>query len=175
MIAGAFVLLVVAGFGLQTYSATKNLMAPATADLRMLGLALKQLTPPGSFIITADYGIPTALYYAERKGWHFTENNAIYNGHPASSAAAISDLEHLRKEGATHIAFYSGTVWWLDYYEQFTRHLVETSDHVEKTSAYQVFMLRPWAQTGFDNQSKSGSVVLSSPQEKCDSHPLPLQ
>ena len=129
-------------FAFQSYRATKELMAPATADLYRLGLALKQLTPAGSLVITADYGIPTGLYYAERKGWHFTEKDAIYNGHPASSADAIADLERLRKEGATHIAFIPGTIWWLDFYDQFTQHLIEESDHIDKTPAYQVFHLR---------------------------------
>lgn len=141
VITDACLLIVILVFAVQTYHATAKLMEPAAANLRTLGLALKELTPPGSIIITADYGDPTALYYGERKGWHFTEKDAIYNGHPMSSAAAIEDLEHLRKQGATHIAFYSGTVWWLDYYEEFTQHLVETSDRVEKTSAYQIFQL----------------------------------
>lgn len=142
VISSGLILIVVLVFGAQAYRATVELMRPAAADLRTLGLALNELTPSGSFVITADYGDPTALYYAERKGWHFTEKDAIYNGHPSSSAAAIADLEHLRKQGATHIAFYSGTMWWLDYYDEFTRHLLETSDHVERTSAYQIFQLR---------------------------------
>ena len=129
-------------FGWQAFHGTATLMRPAAADLRTLGLALKEITPAGSFIITADYGDPTALYYAERKGWHFTERNAIYNAHPLSSASAIADLERLRKEGATHIAFYSGTVWWLQYYDEFTQHLVDESDRIEKTSAYQIYQLR---------------------------------
>ncbi len=142
LISGGVALIVVLVFGGEAYRATAELMRPAAANLRILGLALNKITPAGSFVITADYGDPTALYYAERKGWHFTEKNAIYNGHPPSNAAAIADLEHLRKEGATHIAFYSGTIWWLDYYDEFTRHLIQTSDHVEKAPAYQIFELR---------------------------------
>jgi len=83
MTAFTFMILV---FCLQSYTALQKLYRPAAADLRALGLALRERTAPGSLIIVADYGDPTALYYGERKGWHFLEKDAIYNGHPSTSA-----------------------------------------------------------------------------------------
>jgi hypothetical protein len=129
-------------FARQSYSATRLLYQHAAVNLWKLGLALKVRTPSGSLIIVADYGDPTALYYGERKGWHFTEKEAIYNGHPITSADAISDLEHLRKKGATHIAFYSESFWWLDYYRDFADHLRRTSVPVEVNPNYQIFELK---------------------------------
>lgn len=129
-------------FFVQSYGATSRFLRPAAADLRILGLELKQRTAPGSLIVVADYGDPTALYYAERKGWHFTEKNAIYNGHPISDAEAIADLKNLRSQGATHIAFYSGSAWWLDYYVEFAKYLGRTSAPVATAPAYQIFELR---------------------------------
>ncbi len=129
-------------FLVQSYSATSRFLRPAASDLRILGLELKQRTPPGSLIVVADYGDPTALYYAERKGWHFTEKNAIYNGHPISDAEAIADLKHLRSQGASHIAFYSGSVWWLDYYVKFAQYLDRSSTLVATGPAYRIFELR---------------------------------
>ena len=136
--AGVLIALV---FAVQSYIATQTYFRPAAADLRELGLALKKRTATGAVVVVADYGDPTALYYGERKGWHFLEKDAIYNGHPTTSADAINDLEHLRQEGADYIAFYSGTKWWLDYYSDFARHLVDTSTVVESTPAYVIFRL----------------------------------
>ncbi|HEY4281441.1 MAG TPA: glycosyltransferase family 39 protein, partial [Chthoniobacterales bacterium] len=98
---------IILAFGVQSYTALHKLYRPTAADLRTVGLALKEHTPPGSLIVIADYGDPTAFYYGERKGWHFLEKDAIYNGHPSFSADAISDLEHLRQQGATHLVLYS--------------------------------------------------------------------
>ena len=63
------------------------------------------MTPPDALIIAADMGDPTIFYYAERKGWHFLEQNAIYNGNPDDSEQAIENLERLRRQGATHFVF----------------------------------------------------------------------
>src|SRR6185295_16973604 len=127
----------------ETVRAGRVLFRPAGADLRSLGLALKQHTTSDSRIVIADYGDPTALYYAERKGWHFLETHGVYNGHPNSSTDAIEDLRRLREQGADYIAFYSGTVWWLEYYPEFAQYLTESSTLVEKTPAYEIYALKP--------------------------------
>jgi len=137
----AIVTVVMLVFAGQSYAASHRLFRPAAADLRELGLALKQRTPAGSLVVIADYGDPTGLYYAHRKGWHFSEKEDIYNGHPPTDQAAIADLEHLRQQGATHIAFYSGTRWWLDYYKAFADHLRRTSVPVESNDRYDIFQL----------------------------------
>ncbi len=59
----------------------------------------------------------------ERKGWHFLENDAIYNGNPDDSEQAIEDLERLRRRGATHFVFTKNTFWWLQSYPEFVGHL----------------------------------------------------
>lgn len=139
----ATVFFVLAAFALQSYSGTRDLYRPAAADLRLLGLALKERTPTGSLIVVPDYGDPTALYYGERKGWHFLEKDGIYNGHPSTEADAIADLEQLGHQGATHIAFYSDTFWWLKQYREFAQYLENTAVSLEQTAAYQIFELKP--------------------------------
>ena len=134
--------LVMALFIEQGYSATRKLYRPTSADLRALGLTLKDATAPNSLIIAADYGDPTWLYYAERKGWHFLEKDAIYNGHPVTGADAMADLEKLRREGATHIAFYPNTFWWLELYPEFAQHLAQTATLVDTTAQYKIYDLR---------------------------------
>jgi hypothetical protein len=81
------------------------------------------------------------LYYAERKGWHFLEKNGIYDGEPRDSAQAIIDLEELRKHGASYLVFTSNTSWWLDYYEEFARHLDQTATPMTSNSQFRIFLL----------------------------------
>ena len=138
-----FVALVIVVFGSESHRAAKTFNRPAAADLRELGLALKNTTPPGALIVVADYGDPTALYYAERKGWHFLETHGVYNGHPTTSADAITDLKQLRAQGAQYIAFYSGTMWWLDYYSELGQYLADSSEVIDSTPAYRIFKLQP--------------------------------
>jgi len=133
--------IVIVLFGALSYISARQFYRESAADLRTLGLELKRTTEPGSLIIAADYGDPTVFYYAERKGWHFLEINGIYNGHPNTSADAISDLEELRSRGATHIVFYSGTQWWLDYYAEFATHLEKTATLREATSQFRIYAL----------------------------------
>ena len=141
LIYGTIALVVLGGFAVQAFVATRYLYRPVTAGLRNLGLALKNQTPLGSLVIVVDYGDPTALYYGERKGWHFAEKDAIYNGHPVTSADAIADLEHLRQQGATHIAFYSESVWWFKVYPEFAQYLTKNSKRIANTPDNQIFEL----------------------------------
>ena len=134
--------LILGCFAVQSYGALRYFYRPAAADLRNLGLALKSHTPPDSLVVIPDYGDPTALYYGERKGWHFAEKNAIYNGHPRTSAEAIADLEQLRRRGATHIAFYSESIWWFEYYPEFAQHLDKISTPIATTPAYHILELQ---------------------------------
>jgi 4-amino-4-deoxy-L-arabinose transferase-like glycosyltransferase len=139
----SLIALLVAVFAFQSYKATKKFYEPTASGLRDLGLVLKDRTPKNSLIIVPDYGDPTVFYYAERKGWHFLEKDATYNGHPETAADAIGDLEKLRGQGATHIAFYSMTVWWLECYPELKRHLDATAKLDESTPNDKIFELKP--------------------------------
>ena len=130
------------GFGVLAYGKAQLFYRESAADLRALGLELKASTAPGSLVVAADYGDPTIFYYAERKGWHFLEKSGMYNGHPASSADAIADLESLRQRGATHLVFYSGTHWWLEYYRDFAARLQASATLQADTPQYTIYTLR---------------------------------
>jgi hypothetical protein len=86
-------------------------------------------------------GDPTIFYYAQRKGWHFLEEDAIYAGNPSDSQEAIDDLEQLRRRGATHFVFTTNTFWWLDYYPQFAKHLAEKATLMEATPEFRIYKL----------------------------------
>ncbi len=121
---------------------TRQFLAPAAKSLWELGRALKEKTSEDVLIIAADGGNPTALYYAHRKGWHFLERDGIYDGDPLDSMQIIADLEKLRSRGATHLVFYDGTIWWLQYYPEFTSHLARTSRLVNASANYRIYELR---------------------------------
>jgi 4-amino-4-deoxy-L-arabinose transferase-like glycosyltransferase len=115
----------------------------SAAQLRDAGLELKKVTPPDALIVAADMGDPTIFYYAERKGWHFLENDAIYNGNPDDSEQAIENLQRLRRGGATHFVFTRNTFWWLQSYLEFGRHLAQNSILIEATPEFKIYKLAP--------------------------------
>jgi hypothetical protein len=115
----------------------------SSAQLRDTGLELNKITPPDALIVAADMGDPTIFYYAERKGWHFLENDAIYNGNPDDSEQAIEDLERLRRRGASYFVFTRNTFWWLQSYPEFGRHLVQNATLTEATPEFKIYRLAP--------------------------------
>jgi 4-amino-4-deoxy-L-arabinose transferase-like glycosyltransferase len=113
----------------------------SSAQLRHAGLKLKKATPPDALIVAADMGDPTIFYYAERKGWHFPENDAIYNGTPDDSEQAIENLERLRRGGATHFVFTKNTFWWLQSYPEFVAYLTNNAKVIESTPEFRIYEL----------------------------------
>jgi 4-amino-4-deoxy-L-arabinose transferase-like glycosyltransferase len=119
----------------------RQFFTPAAQPLRQLGRALHDRTPADALIVAADDGDPTALYYAHRKGWHFLERDGLYNGNPSDSMQIVTDLKELRRRGATHLVFYRGTMWWLDYYTDFAEYLARTSVLEGATAEYRIYRL----------------------------------
>jgi 4-amino-4-deoxy-L-arabinose transferase-like glycosyltransferase len=113
----------------------------SSAQLLHAGVELKNVTAPDALIVAADMGDPTIFYYAERKGWHFLEDDAIYNGNPDDSEQAIEDLERLRRRGATHFVFTRNTFWWLQSYPEFGRHLAQSATLIEATPEFNIYKL----------------------------------
>jgi 4-amino-4-deoxy-L-arabinose transferase-like glycosyltransferase len=132
-------------FGVLSFFSTRFFYRENAAKLRELGLQIKASTPPGSLIVVPDYGDPAVFYYAERKGWHFLEKSAVYDGHPIDSAMAAADLENLRARGATHIVFYTDTFWWLVHYKEFAQELDQTCAVVINTPQCRIYRLPPKA------------------------------
>src|SRR4029077_7385364 len=102
-------ILLVSSFITLAFWCVQPLYQSSAAPLCDAGLELKKVTPADALIVAADMGDPTIFYYAERKGWHFPENDAIYNGTPDAGDQAIENLERLRRRGATHFVFTRNT------------------------------------------------------------------
>ena len=113
----------------------------SSAQLRHAGLELKKVTPPDALIVAADMGDPTIFYYAERRGWHFLEQNATYNGNPDDSEQAIENLERLRRGGATHFVFTRNTFWWFQSYPEFVAYLTNNAKVIESTPEFRIYEL----------------------------------
>jgi hypothetical protein len=62
--------------------------------------------------------------------------------HPLDSADAMADLERLRARGATHLVFYSGSLWWLTYYREFADYLAATAKVTEDNSRFRIYDLK---------------------------------
>src|SRR6266568_3924031 len=88
-----FSILLASSFSVLACLYVQPLYRSSSAELRDAGLELRTLTLPDALIIAADNGDPTIFYYAERRGWHFLEQDGIYDGNPSDSQEAIADLE----------------------------------------------------------------------------------
>ena len=133
-------LLLVASFAVSSFFCIQPFYRPAAASLRDLGAELNEATTANALIIAATDGDPTVFYYAHRKGWHFL-GDGVYDGNPLDSAQIIANLEKLRSRGATHLVFYAGTQWWLDYYKEFAEHLATNATLVEQTPEFTIYKL----------------------------------
>ncbi|HEV2095065.1 MAG TPA: hypothetical protein VGQ82_01030, partial [Chthoniobacterales bacterium] len=145
LVAAAGVVLTTVAFGASSFLAVRPYYTPVASELRELGFELRAITPPDALIVAADNGDPTIFYYAERKGWHFTEDEGIYDGEPGDSAQALSDLDNLRRHGASYLVFTSGTRWWLDYYAEFAEHVARNAAVVRETDHFLIYHLNPIA------------------------------
>ena len=134
-------LLFVSPFVILSYFYVQPFYESSAAQLRDAGLALNKITAPNALIVAADTGDPTIFYYAHRKGWHFLESDAIYDGNPGDSQVAIDDLEKLRRRGATHLVFTANTFWWLDYYPEFAQHLAHSAMLSDAAPAFKIYKL----------------------------------
>jgi hypothetical protein len=133
--------LLVSSFTTLAFWCIQPFYQSSAAQLRDAGLELKKVTPPDALIAAADMGDPTIFYYAECKGWHFLEQNAIYNGTPDDSEQAIENLERLRRRGATHFVFTKNTFWWLQSYPEFVGHLSKYATLIETTPEFRIYKL----------------------------------
>lgn len=133
--------LVLIAFAASALACAQILYLPVAAPFRGAGLELKKLTPRDALIVAADNGNPTLFYYAERKGWHFPEEDGMWQGAPRDSRQAIADLEHLRTRGANYFVFPQDTFWWLNYYTDFAQYLNRSAALIKATDDFKIYEL----------------------------------
>jgi hypothetical protein len=135
----ALSILLTGSFAILSYMYVRPLYESSAAQLRDTGLELNKITPSDALIVAADMGDPTIFYYSHRKGWHFLEEDGIYQGTPSDSQDAIVDLEKLRGRRATHVVFTRNTLWWLDYYPEFAQRLAESATVMAASPEFKVY------------------------------------
>lgn len=88
---------------------------------------LHLLLPQDARVLIISKGDPTLLEIDGLSTAHFPQDaTGCYAGHyPADSADAIAQLESLRGRGAEYLVLPSDSAWWLDYYRDFSAHLLQ--------------------------------------------------
>jgi GT2 family glycosyltransferase len=87
--------------------------------------AVEDHIPPAARVLVVSRGDRELVRLDGRSGEHFPqdEEGGYAGHHPADSEDAIGELERLREAGAEYLVFPSTSIWWLDHYRPFARHL----------------------------------------------------
>jgi hypothetical protein len=96
-------------------------------SIRRIREIVNEALPAKATVIVVSKGDDELLRLDGRKAWHFPQNEkGVYAGyHLSDSATAIEHLEALRTKGGEYLVFPNTAFWWLDYYQDFHRHLNE--------------------------------------------------
>jgi glycosyltransferase involved in cell wall biosynthesis len=84
---------------------------------------VRRLTPVDAQVATVTKWDPTLLRLSRRHGVQFPDRRQMPDGYPRQDPEVIAHLELLRRRGVTHLVFLPSTLWWLDHYPVFARHL----------------------------------------------------
>jgi GT2 family glycosyltransferase len=93
--------------------------------LRRIRETVRAATPSDATVLVASRGDEQFLLLDGHRAWHFPQlpNREYAGSAPPNSTAAIAHLEYLRSQGADVFVLPQPTVWWLDRYPEFARHL----------------------------------------------------
>ena len=125
---------------------------------------VRDAVPTGASLLVVSKGDDELLRIDGRRAAHFPQDKGgAYAGHhPADDAAAVAHLETLRAAGARYLVLPATSVWWLEHYEGFRRHL-------EATAA--VIVCRPETCLVFDLTGRSAAATGSAPRQTATPRP----
>lgn len=106
---------------------------------------VRETVPADAIVLVISKGDDDLLALGGRTGWHFPRDAAgAYPGYaPASSAAAIVQLEAQRSNEAGFLVIPQTAFWWLDHYLEFKTHLERQYRRVlQREDACIIFDLR---------------------------------
>jgi glycosyltransferase involved in cell wall biosynthesis len=107
--------------------------APAYGDVvERFQALIRHVLPPEAIVAVVSRGDADLLQLDGIEAWHFPQRgDGVYLGYyPPDNAAAIRHLETLRDKGAEFLAIPANSLWWLEHYSGFARHLDERYDSV---------------------------------------------
>ena len=93
--------------------------------LRNVTQQLQTIVPAGEKFLMVENGSWGMDKSIGRLPIPFLERDGYYNGAPADDEMAIRELERMRSEGATFIAFGWPAFWWMEHYPLFAKCLAE--------------------------------------------------
>jgi hypothetical protein len=116
---------------------------------------VRDAVPADASLLVVSKGDDELLRIDGRRAAHFPQaKRGAYAGHhPADDDAAIAHLQLLRAAGARYLVLPATSVWWLEHYEGFRRHL-------EATAA--VIVCRPETCLVFDLAGRSATATGSA-------------
>ena len=103
------------------------------------------LPPRERFILIDDgaWGLNQACSPEERRSVALLEQDGLDMGAPASDAAALAALEHLQRQGLSHLVVAWPSFWWLSHYRELARHLDGHATCLLHNERVRVFALSP--------------------------------
>lgn len=91
---------------------------------RRAHVAARTALPEGATVLVVAKGDDRMVDIEGLNGWHFPRGeDGWFSHYPAEDGEAVAQLEALRADGAEYLLFPATSLWWLDYYEDFARHL----------------------------------------------------
>ena len=134
------------------------------------------MVPPSETVLVVSKGDQNLLRLGSRSGWHFPRlGDGRYAGYyPADSADAISQLEELRERGAGFIVFPATSLWWLEHYPEFSRHLESRYQRlVRDDSICAIYALRESASSADGSSATAGADAHApvAPSSATSAHP----
>jgi hypothetical protein len=89
--------------------------------------AVEAALPADANVLVISKGDDELLDLNGRRGRHFPQaDDGTYSGfNPANDRDAVEHLELLRRQGAEFLVIPGTSLWWLEHYQQFERHLAE--------------------------------------------------
>jgi hypothetical protein len=117
------------------------------SDYRQLIGRIQELVrytvPAAATTVVVSRGDEDLVDLDGRPAWHFPRlPDGRYAGqYPADSAEAISQLEDVVSDGAGYLVLPSTAFWWLEFYDDFGRHLEEHCEAVVSNADCRIYRL----------------------------------
>ena len=101
------------------------------------------VVPSSETVLVVTKGDDDLLRLGSRQGWHFPRwaDGRYAGSYPADGSDAIDQLEKLRELGAGYIVFPATSLWWLDHYPDFSRHLESRYECLLKDDICEIYSL----------------------------------
>jgi GT2 family glycosyltransferase len=166
---------------LQTTLAVQGLASGQDIAYRQLIRRIREVVgravPPDATIIVLSKGDNELLNLGRRQAWHFPQAiDGAYTGYyPASSTAAIVQLEVLRAKGGDYLLLPATALWWLEHYGELKQHLEHRYRAiVRQNDTCMIFALREPAVMGGTNVWMELEELIADYEARFDRSPAIL-